>query len=95
LGSGLQFDWDDANIGHLRRHRVTQEEFEELLQNEPLDLDYETETGEERYKSLGATLRGRILVAVWTVRRGRVRAITGYPATKRLRALYLQQRGER
>jgi uncharacterized DUF497 family protein len=95
LGSGLQFDWDDANIGHLRRHRVTKEEFEELLQNEPLDLDYETETGEERYRSLGATLRGRILVAVWTVRRGHVRAITAYAATRRLRTLYLQQRGER
>lgn len=74
---------------------MTQQEFEELLQNEPLDLDYETETGEERYKSLGATLRGRILVAVWTARRGRVRAITAYATTKRLRALYLQHRGER
>ncbi|MGD0048008.1 MAG: BrnT family toxin [Bryobacteraceae bacterium] len=97
MGSDLQFDWDDANTGHLRRHRVTRNEFEELLRNEPLDLDYETETGEERYKSLGATLGGRILVAIWTVRRGRVRAITAYPATMGLRTLYLQQqhRGER
>jgi len=95
LGSELQFEWDDANTGHLRRHCVTQDEFEELLQNEPLDLEYDTETGEERYKSLGATLRGRILVAVWTARRGRVRAISAYPATKRLRTLYLQQRGAR
>ena len=95
MGSELQFDWDDANAGHLRRHRVSREEFEELLQNEPLDLEYETETGEERYKSLGATRRGRILVAVWTARRGCVRAITAYPAPKRLRDLYLQHRGER
>lgn len=95
MESELQFEWDDANTGYLRRHRVSRDEFEELLQNEPLDLEYETETGEERYKSLGATLRGRILVAVWTVRRGRVRAITAYPAAKRFRALYLQHRGER
>lgn len=94
MRSELQFEWDDANAGHLRRHRVSQDEFEEVLRNEPLDLAYETETGEERYKSLGATLRGRILVTVWTARRGRVRAITAYPATKRLRTLYLQHRGE-
>ena len=95
VGNELQFDWDDGNVRHLRRHRVSQGEFEYVLQNEPLDLEYETESGEERYKSLGATLRGRILVVVWTARRGRVRAITAYPATKRLRALYLQLRGER
>lgn len=74
---------------------MSQDEFEELLQNEPLDLEYETETGEERYKSLGATRRGRVLVVVWTARRGRVRAITAYPATRRLRALYMQHRSER
>lgn len=95
MGSELQFEWDNANASHLRRHRVSKNEFEELLQNEPLDLEYQTATGEERYKSLGATRRGRILVVVWTARRGRVRAITAYPATKRLRALYLQRRGER
>ena len=94
MASELQFDWDDANTGHLRRHRVSRGEFEEVLQNWPLDLDYETETGEERYKSLGATLRGRILVVVWTARRGRLRAITAYPATKMLRTLYLRQRGD-
>ncbi|MGO9010597.1 MAG: BrnT family toxin [Bryobacteraceae bacterium] len=95
MGSNLQFEWDDANTGHLRRHRVSREEFEQVLQNGPLDLEYETEAGEERYKSLGATLRGRILVIIWTARRGRVRAITAYPATKRFRELYLQQRGQR
>jgi uncharacterized DUF497 family protein len=95
LGSALQFEWDDANAGHLKRHRVTPSEFEELLQNEPLDLEYETETGEGRYKSLGATRRGRILVVIWTLRRGRVRAITAYPAPKRLRTIYLRHRGER
>lgn len=94
MESELQFDWDEANTRHLQRHRVSRQEFEELLQNEPLDLEYETETGEERYKSLGATRRGRVLVAIWTVRRGRVRAITAYEAEKRLRAVYLEQRGE-
>jgi len=94
LESELQFDWDEANTRHLQRHRVSRQEFEKLLQNEPLGLEYETETGEERYKLLGATRRGRVLVAIWTVRRGRVRAIAAYEAEKRLRAVYLEQRGE-
>lgn len=55
MSSQFQFDWDDSNIGHLRRHKVTPQEFEEVLLNDPLDLEYETGTGEERYKSLGAT----------------------------------------
>lgn len=89
----LQFDWDAGNVGHLRRHRVAPEEFEELLLNETLELEYETETGEERYKSLGSTRKGRVLIAVWTVRGGRIRAITAYPAAKRQQRLWLLHRG--
>jgi hypothetical protein len=33
--------------------------------NEPLDLEYQTEAGEERFKSLGSTLKGRVLVALF------------------------------
>jgi hypothetical protein len=42
-------------------------EFEQLLNNEPLDLDYEKIDGEERYRSVGITDGGRFLLAVWTV----------------------------
>jgi uncharacterized DUF497 family protein len=89
----FRFDWDDSNVGHLRRHKVTPIEFEEVLLNEPLDLEYETETGEERYKSLGATRLGRILIAVWMVRDGSIRAITAYPASAQYRKTYLRYRG--
>ena len=89
----LQFDWDAGNIGHLRRHWVTPEEFEELLLNEPLELEYETETGEERYKSLGSTLKGRVLIAVWTVPGWADTAITAYPAARRQQRLWVLHRG--
>jgi uncharacterized protein len=89
----FHFDWDDSNIGHLRRHKVTPQEFEEVLLNDPLDLEYETETGEERYKSLGATRLGRILIAVWIVRDGSIRAITAYPANAQYRKTFLLCRG--
>ena len=93
-GSGLRFDWDEQNIRHLRRHRVAPHEFEEVLFNDPLDLEYQTESGEARYKSLGATNKGRVLVAVWTVRESRIRAVTSYPASRALRRLYEEAEGE-
>ena len=45
---GTEFDWDDANIRHLRRHRIGPLEFEQVLVNNPLDLDYQTQDGEDR-----------------------------------------------
>ena len=50
------------------------------MNNDPLDLDYEITFGEERYRSVGVTSGGRFLLAVWTVRDGKVRAITAFPA---------------
>jgi hypothetical protein len=28
---GIEFDWDAKNTGHLKRHCVTPDEFEELM----------------------------------------------------------------
>lgn len=87
------FEWDDANRAHLRRHRVAQEEFEQVIRNGAFDLDYQTESGEGRYKSVGITDRGRVLIVVWVVRDGRIRAVMSYRATKRLEAFFLSQSG--
>jgi len=87
---GIEFDWDGANIRHLRRHQISPSEFEQVLVNGPLDLDYRTEGGEDRYKSLGVTDRGRVIVAVWTVRDFRIGAVTAYPASRPMRLLYEQ-----
>jgi uncharacterized DUF497 family protein len=76
----IEFDWDDGNTKHLAAHKVTPGEFEQLLNNDPMDLDYETIDGEERYRSVGITDGGRYLLAVWTVRDGKIRAVTAFPA---------------
>lgn len=91
--SQLEFEWDDANRAHLKRHRVAHEEFEQVIRNEAFDLDYFTESGEGRYKSVGITDKGRILIVVWIVRDGRIRAVTSYRAPKRLEAFYLSRLG--
>ena len=76
----VEFDWDDQYRSHLRAHRVSPSEFEQMIQNNPLDLAYDVFDNEDRYRSVGVTDRGRLLSAVWTIRDGKVRAITAFPA---------------
>jgi uncharacterized DUF497 family protein len=63
VASDTVFDWDARNISHLRRHRVTPHEFEQVILSDPFELEYEVANGEERYKALGMTTQGRILVS--------------------------------
>jgi uncharacterized DUF497 family protein len=60
----LQFDWDDENRGHVAAHDVSCAEAEHVIKNEPFDLEFQTENGEERFVQLGETNAGRILVVV-------------------------------
>src|SRR5258706_4237187 len=88
VAEDLDFDWDRHNRSHIASHDVSTREFEEVIASDPFDLEYETESGEERYKSLGVTRRGRVLMVVWTLRLGKIRAITAYPAGKANEKLY-------
>ena len=88
----LLFDWDEDNVRHIRRHRVTPGEVEEVLGNDPLDFDYEAQF-EPRFKSLGITRQGRILVVVWTLRGDRIRAVTAFDAPKSYVRIFTERRG--
>ena len=61
--------------------RVTPAEFEQVMNNDPLEMDYELIDNEERYRSIGVTSGGRFLLAVWTVRDKKIRAVTSFPAS--------------
>jgi uncharacterized DUF497 family protein len=93
VDGGIEFDWDAENIRHLKRHRVTPDEFEEVIDGDPLYLEYQARGGEERYKVLGTTKAGRVLIAIWTPRGGRVRAVTAYRASHVYQHLYWETRG--
>lgn len=88
VAEAIEFDWDEQNRKHLRAHRVSPREFEQVLGNDPLDLEYQAESGEDRYKSLRVMDKGRTLILVWTLREGKVRAVTAYPAGKSYERLY-------
>ena len=87
----IEFDWDEANIGHVARHSVLPEEAEQVILNDPVDLGMEIVEGEERYLNLGATLQHRILLVVTTWRGDRV-LVTAFEPIKRLIQLYYQER---
>lgn len=92
VADAIEFDWDAENTRHLAAHRVTAPEFESLIQNSPLDLEYKVVDGEERYRSLGLTDSGRLLVAIWTIRGGKVRAVTAFPASATYKKLFPERR---
>ena len=92
VANGPEFDWDAGNTKHLAAHEVTAREFEAVMQNSPLDLAYEVVDGEERYRSVGVTDSGRLLVAIWTIRDGKVRAVTAFPAVATYRKLFPQRK---
>jgi len=81
VSRGIEFDWDGENTRHMAVHKVTPAEFEQVLNNDPLDLDCEWIDNEERYRSVGLTSRGRLLSVAWTVRDGKIRPVTAFPAT--------------
>ena len=91
VAGGIEFDWDDENRKHLAAHKVAPAEFEELLNNDPVDLNYELLDNEERYRSVGLTNGGRFLSVVWTIRNGKVRAITAFPASVSDRKAFLER----
>ena len=59
--------------------------------NDPIDLNFELIDNEERYRSVGLTNGGRLLSVAWTIRNGKVRAITGFPASVSDRKAFLEK----
>jgi uncharacterized DUF497 family protein len=86
------FDWDDANRSHIARHGVAAEEAEQVLVNNPLDLDPQYINDEWRFPSVGLTRSGRWLVVVATVRGGKTRVLASFDAPKNLIAVYLMEK---
>lgn len=89
----IEFDWDEANVGHIARHQVQPVEAEQVILNNPLDLGMEIIEGEERFVNLGATSLGRILLVVTTWREDRIRVVTAFAPIKRLVQFYYQEQG--
>ena len=91
VAQGFEFDWDDENTRHLAAHQLTRAEFEQVMNNDPLDRDFEVIEGEGRYRSVGLTSGGRLLSVVWTVRKGKLRPVTAFPASPPDKKAFLER----
>ncbi len=84
----MLFEWDDANIVHVARHAITPDEAEQVLYNDPVELDVVLRYGEMRTVHLGETDDGRVLVVILTERKGLHRVVTARPSRREERAFY-------
>jgi len=90
----LEFDWDEANLRHLARHKVIPQEAEEVVLGNPLDIELQTAEGsggEERILHVGETCKGRILELVSTWRGGKVRIVSAWDAPRQAKLDYLAE----
>lgn len=90
----VEFEWDNHNIGHVRKHKVEPGECEQAFFNVPfiVKTDFIHSHSEERYFVLGKTNINRILVVIFTIRKIRIRVITARDASKKERTIYETQK---
>ena len=86
------FFWDKENLNHIARHGISQQEAEQVIQNNPLDLERQIRNGEVRMLHLGETTGGRVLFVVVTMRDEMIRVVTAFPADKKARKFYADQK---
>lgn len=87
----LAFEWDKGNLDkNLIRHKVTNQEAEEVFSNEPLIIkeDEKHSEGEQRYKALGKSNSKRKLFLSFTIRRQKVRIISVRDMNRKERLIY-------
>jgi uncharacterized DUF497 family protein len=91
------YQWDSGNIDHIARHGVLPREAEEVIENDPFDLDVQIINGEERTPHLGETNAGRILIviATWLEEERAIRVVTVFEPTKTMRDHYVRWKGQK
>ena len=90
VGQWTGFDWDTGNRGKHAKHRVSDDECEEVFFNLPLLLgpDDTHSEHEDRYHVLGQTHAGRQLFIAFTKRGTHIRAISARDMTRKERRAY-------
>lgn len=93
--STVEFEWDKGNIGKNKKHHVNDQEAEEIFfdENKVLLKDVLHSKTEERFIILGKTKVDRVLYAVFTKRKKKIRIISARDLNKKevLLLLYEQK----
>ena len=83
------FIWDAENTAHIARHNISREEAEQVIQNDPLDLDRQITTARSALSTLARHWRGGFYSFIVTERDDQLRVVTAFPADKKSRKFYL------
>ena len=86
----VEFEWDEGNLEHIRKHRFNYKECEQVFYNKPILVspDEKYSQIESRFRVLGKTKLERLTVLVFTIRWGRVRIISVRDQNKKERLIY-------
>lgn len=90
LPADLTFDWDEANLRHIKKHDVEYEECEEAFFNRPflVDKDIGHSQKEERFQALGKTNLDRMIFIIFTFRKEKIRVISARDQSRKERITY-------
>ncbi len=82
-----EFEWDDGNLEHIKKHRVDYNECEQVFSNKPLIIlgDEKHSIYEERFKVFGKSDEDRLLALVITVRKNKIRVVMARDQNKKER----------
>ena len=90
--SSFDFEWDQGNHEKsVKKHSVSPEDVESVFELKlavPIGRQVSPEVNEERLCLVGPAFDGRMLSVIFTLRDGRIRPISGRPASRKERDLY-------
>lgn len=82
--------WDEWNVAHIARHKVTRLEVEEVVSGEPVFS--ESHTG--RIRVIGHTIQKRVLTVILARKgEGSFYTVTPRPASRKERKRYSEYKG--
>lgn len=91
----IGFEWDKWNVDKsYKKYGITPNETEEVFLDEKVTIkkDFEHQEQEERFIAIGKTTENKILFVVFTMRKDKIRIISGRVANKKEKEVY--QRGK-
>ncbi len=89
LPDAFIFDWNQANLEHIKKHKAEYNECEDVFFDDPVYFaDEKHSENEERYLAYGITNEERLLILVFTIRNHKIRPVSARDQNKKEREIY-------
>ena len=91
LNNIVGFEWDNWNIDKsYQKHGITPNETEEVFLDEDVKIEkyLKHQEQEERYIAIGKTTENKMLFVVFTIRKDKIRVVSGRQANKKEKEVY-------